>query len=445
MARPTSDIRANRLDAYRQHALHKKRKQFFVMLVALLLFIAFCLLAFIRIWQRRPEPRFMFLTEDWLVEELSTEALIIRDETVYSAPVSGVFVSNVPQGSKVAKAAPLGQVVPVDDREQLRKLDKANNDISDRRYELLAQGAGGDSQRIFAVSEEDMRRNLHVLYDYLLQKDYYRIAEVEMDLRLIMQQRQEDSESYDFNDEELDRLISVRDGLEASAFDNIRTISAEASGVFIRQVDGLERQLNPELATTINAQELSNYLAQVKAAQAVEEVEAGDPLYKLTRSSSQYFVAMLPLSYRSASEDFAVGDRLRIYCSANGVTIKDAELIRQEAGAQGNLVVFRSRQNIEAFAGMRKAPLSLFVNEDYGWRVPKTALIAYQEGNLDAKLKIVDGGFVKEIPVKITASNDQYALIESPEDAEIKLKLASMILLNPDSMEEGEAIGDTQE
>lgn len=444
MPSPYNSEGNRRVVAFNQHFEREKRNRRFTLAAVVLIIFAITLLLLISIWQRRPVPRFMFLTEEWLIDEIETEALIIRDETVYNAPVAGIFTSEVAQGSKVARGARLGQIVPAGDMDQVRKLDKANSDISDRRYELLAEGKGGDARRVFEASEEAIRRNLHVTYDYLLDMDYYKLAEVEMDLRLIMDQRIEDAESYNFQDEELNRLISLRDGLQDSAFDSIRTINSEAPGTFIRQVDGLERELTPEFASTITIKELAQYLSQVKPVGPVTEVKEGDPLYKLNRSPNQYFVALLPLEYQSAMADFQSGSRLRIYSSSNGVTVKDAELIRQESSAQGNLVVFRSKQNVEAFASMRKAPLSLFVNEALGLRVPKTSLIGYQEGNVEAKLKIIDGGYVKETTVKITATNDQYALVESPEGAELKVRVSTMILLNPDSMKEGEALGDTQ-
>ncbi len=426
----------------RRFHLESKHRAYVVIAVVLLL-VSLTLFSLLRIWQNRPQPRFMFLTEAWLADEVDVDALIIRDETVYKSPVDGVFRSLVAQGSKVSKNAHIGQVVPSKDRDEIRKLDKANNDVNDRRYALLAEGKGGNARRVFEASEDSIHRNIHVLYDVLIKDDTLKISEIETELRLIMQQRVEDAQIFDFEDEELARLISVRDRLEESAFQQIRDIRSEASGIFIRQIDGLELELTKERAMSMTIAELKNYLSSVKSAPLTDEVKAGDSLYKLNRSTEHYFVCHIPTQHMGAVAKLQTSARVRIHSIANGISIEDAEVIRNDIGRQGSILVFRSSQNLESFVSMRRAPLTLYFNEARGLRVPKSALINYESGNVEADLKIVEGGYVHQVTVKVLENNVEYALIEAKEGSPYAIKEATMILLNPSSMKEGQAIAKT--
>ena len=425
----------------RRFQRESKRRSFIIASAALLL-LCMTLLLFLRIWQRRPQPRFLFLTEEWLAQEVDLDALLIRDESVYKAPLDGIFRAFIPQGSRVSKDARIGQILPEGDLEQVRKLDKANNDVNDRRYELLAEGRGGNAARVFEAGENTIHRNLHVLYDQMAADDYNKLAELEMELRLIMEQRVEDAQAFAFEDEELDRLISVRDRLEENSLDAIRNISSEASGIFIRQLDGLELDLVPELAMSITPQEVKSYLAKASLPHLVEEVKAGQDLYKLSRSSDQYFACFIPASSLAKLSGLEEAGYVRVYCPANGITIKKANIVRFEAAPDGALLILQSRQNLESFVSMRKAPLTLYANENKGLRVPKTALVDYSPGNLEAGLKLVDGGYVQEARVKIVSTNEEYALVESLPDSPYKVEVSTMILLNPDSMQAGEPLTD---
>lgn len=440
---PQQPDRLSRAESFRRRFEQKKQRRLYLLLAAILVIISVTLLFFIRIWQRSPQPHFLFLSRDWLSQEIQTDGLVLRDESAYKAPVSGVFHATVPQGNKVAKAATIGQIVPKEDLDALRKLDKATNDVDDRRYELLAEGQHGDAARVFEAGENAILRNLHVLYDALLQGQYEKVPELEMEMRLTLRQRLEDAQSFDFEDDELARLISIRDGLQKSAFDQLRTIQTEASGIFIRQVDGLEKELTPDRALTMTGQELNQYLKTVENVAWKDEVKAGDPLYKLCRSPEEYFACLIPhdyLSFLSSLQNQSSGG-LEIYCPANGVSLEDVELVRSESTPVGTILVFRCNQHLEAFVSMRKAPLQLMVKEAEGLRVPKSAFVNYQEGNLEAKLKIVDAGYIRLASVKITESNREYALIEGAEGSDVVIGEGTIILLNPESMQEGTTLG----
>ncbi|MDO5033745.1 MAG: HlyD family efflux transporter periplasmic adaptor subunit [Eubacteriales bacterium] len=430
ISRSDYDLRFEREGKYR----------IFVVACVVLILLSLTLFLILKIWQRRPQPRFLFLTEEWLAQEVSLDALLIRDETVYKAPLGGVFRAFIPQGSKVAKNARIGQILPAGDLEEIRKMDKANNDVNDRRYELLAEGRGGNAARVFEAGENSIHRSLHVFYDQISGDDYSKLPELEMELRLIMEQRVEDAQVFEFQDEELERLIVIRDRLEENSLDAIRNLSSEASGIFIRQLDGLELDLVPELAQTINAQELKSFLLKAPTPEMVEEVETGQDLYKLARSSDQFFACFIPANSLAKLSGLEEAGYVRIYCPANGINIDKAHIVRFEAAADGAILVLQSRQNLESFVSMRKAPLTIYANESRGLRVPKSALLDYSPGNLEAGLKIVDGGYVQEVRVKILATNEEYALIEGLPDSPYPVELATMILLNPDSMKAGDPL-----
>lgn len=428
-----------RFEAYKRKKRRENRHRAYALLLFFLVLTLFVFVMLFRIMGRqRPRPRFMFLTEEKLSSELETTALLIRDESVYNAPIDGLFRSFVPQGGRVAKQMKLGQILPPGKEDQLRLIEKAENDVNDRRYELLEEGKGGDATRVFEASREAIRRNLRIYYDDLLKGSTARAPEIEAEIRLTLEQRLDDINNYEFQDPELSSLIAYRENLEKGLNGEVQTIFSENSGLFMRRLDGLENDLTPDMALSISEEETRNFLKRAGEARAVDEtVEAGKPFYKLCRSIEQYCVMILPRGKVSSEDE---NTRLRLSCPANGVDLKDARIIRVEEARGGTLVVCSSRQNLEAFSSMRKAPLLVHLHESRGLRVPKTALINYREGNVEAEIKLISGGYVHKTAVKIIEDNARYALIEGLENGEYPVEVSTMILLNPQSMEEGEPI-----
>lgn len=482
------------LERYSSRHMRRKKSAFLrIATFILLLVIATMATILILMYRKKPEPHFMFLTEEVLSEEIDLNCLLVRDETVYNAPGDGIFRALIPQGSKVSKGMRLGQVLPLDSMEELRQLDKANSDVHDRRYELISQGKGGDAQRVFKAGDEEIRRNLSILFDALLDHDLHRIVEIDSEIRLVMAQRTEDAELLNLDDAELSQLIDYRDRLEAGSASKLTTVHSEASGIFIRSLDGLEKELNKERSLTMTAAELESYLKNSGEAAVREEVKSGEPMYKLSRSIEQYFVCLIPRS--SLSRYLSEHKVYKAYCAANGVSLSDLQIIRLEDSGKGQLLVFSGNDSLEAFVSMRSAPLRLTLHEVYGLRVPKSALLDYEEGNIEAKVKLVYGGFVRECNVKVLAANAHYAIIgqidsrrpegegegpdlvrkqsaagatggtdkiepsvELPEttgteeeipdrpvysqDSPYPVAVSSIILLNPESMKEGDPIAD---
>lgn len=403
---------------------------------------------------RRESPVFHFLTEEPLAHTVETTALILRDETVYRAPIDGIYRGLIPQGSKVGRGARLGEILPTDKIDELRQLEKAEQDVNDRRFELMGRDSSSDAERIVSASDLSIRRSMTELYDAILNQDLTALHEIDASLRLTLDQRREDLTNFDFKDEELTRLMEYRDRLENSLSGQKRTVTAEVSGIYVRQIDGLESELPVEKVNSLTVGELQTYLSRslVKAPAVTETVEADKAFYKLCRSIDHYFVALLPrgtLSPENVEEDGNRRDdyaprRMSLQIPSKNMSIQDLHLIRAEETRDGTLVALRTNKGLEELVGMRRLPITLAFEESVGLRVPRSALIGYQPGNLEAKVKAVSGGYIQTLPVLIKEISAQYALIESPEGSETPLQVSSLILLNPSSMEEGEAISDVR-
>lgn len=437
-----SDIRRPLPGKYERRFRRKKKQRFFNLATFCLILLVFSLALFHLISGRRPQPRFMFLTKDSLSRELEVQALIVRDETVYRAPVSGVYRSFVPQGSKVAKNAKVGQILPVDKAEDMRLLNKAENDVNDYRLALLAEGKAGNSRRIFEASNEEIYRSLSILYDHLIQDDQSKSAEIEAELRRTLQQRVEDVAAFDFHDEDLNQLIAERDRREQKLADSMSLMRSEVSGIYIRHMDGLESSLSPGILSEISVPEIRDAFKMPAPQLPSDMIEAGDPVFKLIRSIYQYLVFEDPSSSFDQSDELR--KQLRVYCPANGVTLKNCLVTQVRDLPKGTITVLRTSAAVDAFAAYRSIPLTLYLDEQEGLRVPKSVFMDYEPGNVEASLKIVNGGYVHAVKVKITAENPYYALIEPLENSPYPIEVSTMVVLDPASVPEGEALGNTQ-
>lgn len=422
--------------ARRQTAQGQRR---FVQLSLLVLIVAvLSLLAILSILGRQEAGvQSMFLSRAPIAIEIEGRALIMRDEREALAPRTGIFRSFVPAGTKLAKGALIGQIIPPDKEGELRKLKKVENDISERRLQLLELETKGFARRIFEYSDEQLRHKLHLLYQARAQGDNMKTAEIDADMKLILEQRAEDLRHYPFEDEELKQLLSYQKSLEEAVSHYIKEVRSERSGLFIRSIDHFHLQRMPDDAMDLQPVELDRLLKQTKAGVLAvhPEVEAEQPFYKIANALDHYFALFVDPSYESI---IRAGDRLRMECPDNGAIMTHCKILRAEPARKQLMLVIHSTDALEAFADMRSCRLKLFVNEQYGLRVPRGALMDFEAGKEEAQIRLIDRGMIQSCPVKVLGYNASYAIIGPVDDSPYPIAEASLIVLNPHEVEDGD-------
>lgn len=303
---------------------------------------------------------------------VSGEALLIRQETVFVAPVSGKLVQSVKEGERVRVGTPIAQIsnprtarafdeqISVIDQ-RIAEFDRANG----LRVSALEQAlsgldttimdAFGEARRVLATNDTD---RLGVL-DKILGEAVVKRGETRVDLDRLDSVRKE--------------MVQERQRLIELARKATNLIEAPSPGVVSFVLDGLERQF--AIGKTEGLTSRAVFTAQPKAEESKtgDEVKAGKPILKII-GLDQVHLAM-PLKLDDLM-DVATSQTVRVKSDSFGSKTYPARVVSiTDPGADGYGVVVVSLSPFpeEAFQ-LRRVKVDLIKDRREGIVVPEQCL-----------------------------------------------------------------------
>ena len=194
-------------------------------LVAVILIILFITILLIDVsLEAKPTPRLMFLSQDRVIESISTRALIVRHETSIASPVNGISRPVVVEGSKVASGQKLATIWPSDQHAALRDLQKAEKDVVDAQFDLMYTEQGKELRQVYENSEQAVRSLIDQIRSGTVEADLRPLGLLETSLDLVLQKRSAELRRVHIADPKLEDLLSVYN-------QNFRQLGAELAEV----------------------------------------------------------------------------------------------------------------------------------------------------------------------------------------------------------------------
>ncbi|MDO5734212.1 MAG: HlyD family efflux transporter periplasmic adaptor subunit [Eubacteriales bacterium] len=387
-------------------------------------------------------PRYIFIQEDSLERKYETLALIVRDEHIVKAGAEGEFISEFPQGTRVAKAELVGRVVGDNAKTRLSELNKAESDLIARRYELLNAEEGFEGRRIAEKKDLEIHSLMSRYYAIDKVKERGNLANISAALKLLLEQRSSDLRQVKFRDREYQQALENYENIKSLLANAAVSVSASESGLLSFSIDGHE-ELKIEDLQDKEGPELYELIRDCsgKAKLATGKVDAETPVFKIIHGINQYFITFLPAGL---ADEVETAQRISAESLDYGFELKRLRVLRAEETRQGTLLLLKADTGLAALSGQRLARLAIKLSSDRGLKLPRQALIDFKPGQVEAKVKIVSGGYVREIQVQILDFNSDYALIDNPEDESLNsgevIGAATMVVVNPSAVKDGDPI-----
>lgn len=389
--------------------------------------------------QASPRPRLIFLTEGAIDHVVASQGLILRDETVMQAPVSGLLKPTATEGSRTASGQTLALIIPEDKEEQLRQLQKAENDLVDLQMELIESGQGPGAQAIYDESAVSLGAIANLIRRDVSQEDLSNLSAYSASVSVILEQRTSQLMQVDFRDLRLEELQQVHAQLERSLGLEAGTLICPSPGTVSFKLDGLEETLPLEKGQTLDLGDYRRYLEQAESRSHGEQpVQEGQPVLRITSGHHHQLVFFLP---GVDAATLITGEAYDIRLPTLGQTIRSARLLRSESRDDGALVVLSSDRMVERLADRRSVEAKIVVDQTHGLKVSQSALFDRDENRGEATLLMVSGGYTRQSRVAILDQDRDHAIIKALPDQEHRAIASSVIVVNPESIEEGEFIG----
>ncbi|MEA4888469.1 MAG: HlyD family efflux transporter periplasmic adaptor subunit [Clostridiaceae bacterium] len=406
-----------------------------VMLIMLVTFVAIILV----MKQSKPRPRFVFLQQGELMHNIDSVGLIARDEAVFNAPADGILKPLTTEGSRVSKSQKLALIIPEGKEEDLKSLQKCENDMIDLQNELMSHGKGAGAKAIYDESAASLAAVINLVRSDASKGSLANLNAYEASLSVIMEQRTSKLMNIDFEDSRLVELKQTQKTLEQSLGLDAGTLICQKPGLVSFKLDGLEGILTLDAAASITAADYQKYIQDSNAVLTVSQTVAKDsPVLRIASNLYQYLIFLLP---NTSPAGFIVDQFYSINVPNDGITIENCRVIRSEASGTDALVVFRTDRKVEWLSDRRLIQAELTLSSTTGLKVPLTSLIDFDETAGQSSIMIVINGYTRICKVTVKDHDRESAIIEPIDTETYKPSESNILVVNPDSIEEGEFIG----
>ena len=321
------------------------------------------------------KPNFSFVTTGAVEHTIGARALIVRDEDTIKAAVAGELVTQITEGSRVAKGQDLAIVVPDNMKSAVTDLRNVQSQISDVQQEIILTGDVAEADIIY----RNYNKNLSAILDSVrydsMNGNLTNLSSYNASVSVILDEREDEMSKIDFDDERIAVLRSDEKVYEAQVEKYASVIQAHRPGIVSFRLDGKEELLDYDTFLTMPAAEIKNYLNNsVGAITADLSVDAEASACRIAQNESQYLTVYLS-SNDAAVSDFAVGTLHDINVRTEGISIDNCKVVRCESDVSGMLITFETSRYVEDLLDLRTVDIEIVITETDGMRVSVPSLV----------------------------------------------------------------------
>ena len=210
------------------------------------------------------KPNFSFVTTGAVEHTIGAKALIVRDEDTIKASSAGELVTQITEGSRVAKGQDLAIVVPDEMQSVVADLRNVQSQISDVQQELILAGDVAEADVIY----RNYNKNLSAILDSVrydsMGGNLTNMSSYSASVSVILDEREDEMSKISFNDERISVLRSDEKVYEAQVEKYATVIEAHRPGIVSFRLDGKEDILVYDTFLNMPAAEIKGYPASYK-------------------------------------------------------------------------------------------------------------------------------------------------------------------------------------
>lgn len=368
---------------------------------------------------------------------IDAKAVILRDETLISAPTTGVFLTNKNDGEKVGYKSIIAKISKISTNELTQKIDDIDAQILSLKKKLKS-GQNVFSQDISRI-EAEINSNLKEVIKSTYQNDFYRAFTLREEIDRLIYKKSMIYGSGSNSNKTVQALLIKKNNIENIINLNTINVYAKNTGIISYSIDGYERNLRPEKISELSPNIVDEINKKESGVNNIikQEVKSGESFAKIISDKYFYICALLD---KDLATNFNVDDyisRLKIKefdISTNSrVVFKSAE----ENGKY--MVVFRIDKYLYNLINMRTVNVSIVKQSYDGLKVPIKSLISVNFKNKTAKIAKVVANSVVITDIVVVGWNNEFAVIteDNKNIKNSKLALYDSYVVNPGKIKTG--------
>lgn len=371
-------------------------------------------------------------------DSINIDAVIIRNESVINSTIGGKCIKEIGEGEKVKANERIAMVLNGSSEElleELKTLDLRIIDAQKKRNENL-ELFSDDLEKLDKEIEEKFKKVITLSNTNALSG----IKDIKKEVNDLIEKKAVIAGSLSSPDAHIKSLLQEKEVLQQRINSNTKDIRTTLSGVVSYMIDGYEEVLTPDKISDYTLQDIES--VESRGMQKDIEglgVEANKPFAKIITGIDYYLI--MAVDTKRANE-YAVDAKVQIRLNEIDKVIKGDVFYRSDDLDGKSILAIRVSNALSETAALRTVNIDLIKTKYEGFKVPLKSLINIDYSNNTAELGLVKANRARFIKVKITGTNEEFAIIENgdlkPEDYSVNLY--SSYIVNPINIEEGQTI-----
>lgn len=385
------------------------------------------------------KPEFEFISKGSVEHTIGARALIVRDEEVIPSDTAGDLVTQVAEGSRVAKDQHIAMVVPSDMATVVDSLRNTQSQISEVQQELISSGATTGADAIYQNINGSIGPIIDMMRLDAMNGNISDMSSYASSISVLISQRETELSSLEFDDERLRVLRSDEQGYESQLERRATIVNATSPGIISFKLDGLETELSFDLLLQSESSVIRDYINSATGLITSDlDIALGENMARIASNEKQY-LAMFLDDRMATVDSFSVGSLHTINIGSEGISIGKCAVERVEPTNRGLLVVFSTTRYVEDLLDLRTVDVEVVINETSGLRVPIGSLVDADYDRGIANIYVNNQGFADEIGVIILDYDREFAII-APIGDNSRPNTQTVIITNPSSIKPGQKV-----
>lgn len=371
-------------------------------------------------------------------EYVPAEAVIVRQEELLEpSPIDGRYIPEINEGEKAAAFTRIAMVTGSESDDLLREIEDINDKIVKARMEQVEKSDFFSAD--LAKLDEEIGVKVQELILACNAKSFSEMGRKRAEIRKIVEKKAE-IVAGDSTDGYISSLQQKKMSIQGRINENTRQVLTKKSGIVSYRIDGYETVLTPGRIKELSPDELQRIIKSTSDGSGeTGGVKTGEPFVKIIRGTDIYLAAEISPERADAFEEGG-SIKLRIndpYLETSGV------ISHIGGGDSGRIVVtVRISRGADILSDRRVVNVDFITKTEEGLKVPKKCLRDMTPDGKKARIMLVRYNVAVNRYVDILCSDDEYAIIRTPEDEyEKTVNLYNIYLINPDNIEEGDIVG----
>lgn len=321
------------------------------------------------------KPRFAFVTMGTVEHSIGAKALIVRDEAVIISQNAGDLVTQITEGSRVAKDQALAMVVPDSMKTVVTDLRNVQSQISDVQQELILSGDVPEADTIYKKYNTNLASLMDSVRFDAMNGNLTNAASYGASINVVLEERESEMSKITFNDDRLTVLRNDEKLYQSQLQRDAALINADKPGIVSFRLDGKENDIEYSKFLTMPINDIRKHINDSKGAITSDlYVKEGQGAVRIAQNESQYLTVYLSRN-DAAMSDFAIGTKHDINVRSEGISIDDCEVVRCEEDSGGMLITFNTARAVESLLDRRTVDIEIVINESSGMKTSVASLM----------------------------------------------------------------------